>query len=246
MGGKTTAAAKGKRPPAGFTLIELIVVIAILGVLTAIAVPSIVNYLSSSKEESYKLEQERFQTAVDAFFSAPGNSRFLGKRQYPLIGRGQTDQSSLNVETEIITLLDNGDPFNPQDHDANEQTDEVELWNPVGGTEGVELTSAWTDDDDGERQVANDSPDTWTSVTVQRGNVSYQTDPRYFFIDFEALISQGLLGRVPESAARDNAPENSTKTYTGNYIWYVDSNGLVQSLDRHLPSRDGFQRGVFP
>ena len=67
----------------GFTLIELIVVIAILGVLAAIAVPTVNNYLGSSKERSWNAEQGRIQTAVDAYMSNPANKRAQGKPQVP-------------------------------------------------------------------------------------------------------------------------------------------------------------------
>ena len=238
-----------KKRQGGFTLIELIVVIAILGVLAAITVPTIANFLSSSKSEAYKAESDRIQAAVDGFYSAPGNSRFIGKRQFPLIGRGQTTQADFDVQTTSITLLDTGDPFTPQDHDGDggSSTAAVELWNPVGGTEGSTLTtSTWTDDGDGEREIASDSDDTFTSVTVTRGGVTYHTDPRYFFVDFEVLVTDGLLDAVPESAGLDNKPSGSSTTYTGSYSWYVDANGKVQSLYRHLPSTLGFETDVFP
>ena len=45
----------------GFTLIELIVVIAIIGVLAAILVPSMLGYVKKSKEASARAEERRAQ-----------------------------------------------------------------------------------------------------------------------------------------------------------------------------------------
>ena len=237
---------KTLRREAGFTLIELIVVIAILGVLAAITVPTIANFLSSSKSEAYKAESARIQAAVDGFYSAPGNSRFIGKRQFPVIGRGQTTQGSLTVRAGTTTV-DYDDTQTPFASTIGGASESPATWNPVGGTEGSTLTtSTWTDDADGEREVESSSPDKFTSVTVVRGGVSYQTDPRYFFIDFEVLVTDGLLDAVPESASPDNKPSSGTATYTGSYAWYVDANGKVQSLYRHLPSTLGFETDVFP
>lgn len=222
----------------GFTLIELVVVIAIIGVLAAIAVPMVSNFLGSAKEQSWKSDRALIQTAVGAHFAAPGNVRFLGKPQYPLIGSGQTNQALTN-QTASTTLRDDGDPF------TNATSDE--LWNPVGGSQGADLSTVWTDvNGDGVRTKSGTSLDTWGSVPVTRGNVNYQTDPRYFFINFEQLASEALLDGIPESAAPDNAPEGSTQAHTGSYIWYVDDTGKVQALFRDLPSAKGFQDGVFP
>ncbi len=53
----------------GFTLIELLVCIAILGVLAAVAVPSIGKFLNKGKQESYDTELHNVQTAVMAMMA---------------------------------------------------------------------------------------------------------------------------------------------------------------------------------
>ena len=240
----------GVKREKGFTLVEMVVVIAILGILSAIAVPLVTNYLSTSKDQAYDAEVRMIQAAVDSYYSGPGNIRFTGKRQYPIIGRGQTDQVALNASTTPVTLLDTGDPFTAQDHDGAAGTSAIELWNPIAGTDGIAvatMTVAWTDGDtDGVRDIDAASPDTWDSVVVTRGGKTYHTDPRYFFIDFEELLNEDIIEAIPESASESNKPVNSTTTYTGSYIWYVDDKGKVQSLYYEDPDTNGFVSDVFP
>ena len=71
----------------GFTLIELIVVIAILGILIAIAVPTIRGFLENSKEQAYEADRRVIQLSVDAYYYSPRNERFNNDRQYPIIGK---------------------------------------------------------------------------------------------------------------------------------------------------------------
>ena len=75
----------------GFTLIELIVVIAILGILIAIAVPTIRGFLENSREQAYEADRRVIQLAVDAYYYSPSNDRVDNKRQYPIMGKHYQD-----------------------------------------------------------------------------------------------------------------------------------------------------------
>lgn len=238
----------------GFTLIELIVVIAILGVLASITVPTISNFLSSSKRQAYNAEKQRIQAAVDAYYSVPENSRFIGKREYPILGRSDNTSLSSTLQTKpggsdiAVSSLDRfADDRKAVGGAATSVTglgSSENVWNPVGGTRGADLGGKWSDDADGVR----DDRDTWKPIQVTRGGKTYHTDPRYFFIDFSALVDKGLLESVPQSAAPDHDPDGDAtdSSFTGSYIWYVDSDGEVRSLFAEQPDQEGFQAGVYP
>ena len=237
----------------GFTLIELIVVIAIMGVLAAITVPTVTTHLGKSREQSFTAEEERIRSAVNSYFSAPENERFLGLRTYPLLGSGQTDETTLTVvsgTSTVVALTDQGDPFNLGEDVDGDSVVDTAIWNPVGGTQGAEVSSSWVDGETiGVRTIDAGSSDQWNTVTVTRGGVAHQTDPRWFFIDFDVLAAGGQLQGVPDSVSLDNKPDGSSadaSQYQGSYIWYVDSQGEVRALYRELPSTSGFVAGVFP
>jgi len=235
---------KGQR---GFTLVELVVVTAIMGVLASVATPLMVNHLAGAKEEAYNADLGILQTAVDAWYTDPSNVRFLGKNQYPLMGRNETARDEKHiVRTSSFNHADNLTPLETKDEDDHSGKDSPD-WNPLGGTQGADLTKvtdntpAWTDDGDGVREIQEKSPDKWTTVRVMREGVAYYTDARYYFIDLKALVDAGFLKEIPKSSSRDNA-----LTGTGSYTYYLDHRGRVQTLLFAFPKTPSFATGVYP
>lgn len=64
---------RAKRGQKGFTLIELMIVVAIIGILAAIAIPQFASYRKKSYNTQAKAELKSFYTACQAYFAdAPG------------------------------------------------------------------------------------------------------------------------------------------------------------------------------
>ena len=70
------------RGEAGFTLVEMLVVITIIGMIMALVGPRVLNYLSESKAKAAKIQIESFSSALDLYY--------LDLGRYPSSNEGLT------------------------------------------------------------------------------------------------------------------------------------------------------------
>ena len=86
MGRHPPASAARRRQPgksqAGFTLVEILVVITIIGLIMALVGPRVLNYLGESKAKAAKIQIESFSSALDLYYldlgRYPNSSEGLG------------------------------------------------------------------------------------------------------------------------------------------------------------------------
>jgi general secretion pathway protein G len=78
-GTRERVAARAERQ-AGFTLVEMLVVLAIIGLIVGLVGPRVLNYLSDSKVRAARIQIDSFSSALDLYF--------LDNGRYPTTAEG--------------------------------------------------------------------------------------------------------------------------------------------------------------
>ncbi|HHV72546.1 MAG TPA: prepilin-type N-terminal cleavage/methylation domain-containing protein [Clostridia bacterium] len=91
----------------GFTLIELMVVVIIIGILAAVAVPRFTNAADKARKEARNAQKKLIETAVQIYYAAEG--------KWPT-SDGKADENGTQIDFEkLADYLDSVEPKDPQD-----------------------------------------------------------------------------------------------------------------------------------
>lgn len=69
-----------ERREAGFTMVEILIVVAVMGILAAVVVPNMTDLLGRGKDRAYETDRRTLQAAVDSYYTdtlaRPGRPKF--------------------------------------------------------------------------------------------------------------------------------------------------------------------------
>ena len=82
-----------KKQEKGFTLIEILIAVALLAIISAVVIPNVTGYLGRGESAAYKGDSRLIQGAVDAYYADPA-TKIGGKKAYPLKGTVNAEKTS--------------------------------------------------------------------------------------------------------------------------------------------------------
>ena len=217
-----------KRGEKGFTLVELLIVVAILGILAAVVIPNVVGLMGRGGAQAYETDQEVIQLAASTFYSDVhrGWNEEAGAYYWGCNQTAYQEDPGHYYPTSLAAV---------QSHELVASTtvfDPDNINNPLiemYGAAGVSASDAQIDDHaiwmgmlvnaPGEGVDNTDAADCGVQ---DRGTVSSLEDETGLYL--QELPESAMFG---ESAATLNDERNGAESPGGGYCWVVGKNGSV-------------------
>ncbi len=163
----------------GFTLVEVIAVVAILGIIVAIVIPSVFGYFDTSKDSSEEIFMGEMESIIESYIALEGRKlNFSGwGRKYekcdPLAGDSSCVEVSVYKSSDVITfydLIDNGlvkasDIINPKNKEQCNLNTRITIYRDTDYVYCFETKFDCVEDPEGNnRNVVNTCSFNWNDL----------------------------------------------------------------------------------
>lgn len=176
----------------GVTLIELVVVIAIIGILIAITVPTIRGFLENARRQAHEADRRTIQVAVDAYYTSTNNDRHEGQRQYPIMGKHKEEPERGAIRALLCRTM------TPTEITFDEYEGDESARHPFRGTQGG--TPRW-------QEGTGDAAD---------GIRNHAESPKVEKLYCPALLDSTSVSAPPATDAEDGGLEDH---WLGAHVW---------------------------